>query len=501
MLEAAAILVVEDDVNLLSLLCELLEEEGHSVVSASSGEEALQHAARVPFDLIVVDVRMGGMDGLEALARMKRQLPGVASMVITGYASDEDAIRATRLGVGEYLRKPFRDRHFLEAVSRVLRDSSQIRAAIREVEALRRLFCEVLDAVSERMRHHPGIAEAGRRARRIAVDQGVEASTATVSELATLLEGARRAGVSLPSLPHSVADVLEQLEERWDGSGPRGLKGENLTLPARIAALALAATPGETAAQLVSRHPGHFDPLLLESLERCREDPDLSPLQRRSLLALGQALLRSGDPEARSALERVAQHRKSREGVLASLALARLEQSEGRPESCRRLILDSLDRARAIGPAAASMAALEGGLLLLEVDSRTSAALLQEAVSGLERRRLLPEQAAARLALGRAQGAWNETAERALEAVLSDPLASDIASGWCGWALEWFVQAPHNRVLRDAVARGMAESPATVASLLQGLPGASRFALLESGLPLPEPVARVLAGESDPVFG
>lgn len=69
--------------------------------------------------MLVVDVRMEGMSGLEAFAHMRQQGVELACLVITGYATEEDSIRAIRLGVGDYLRKPFEMRELLLRLARV----------------------------------------------------------------------------------------------------------------------------------------------------------------------------------------------------------------------------------------------------------------------------------------------------------------------------------------------------------------------------------------------
>ena len=86
------------------------------VEAVSSGEQALTKAMEVAFDLEVTDIRMEGMSGLEALEQMKQHQPDIGSLVVTGYSTEADSIRAIRLGVGEYLKKPFDLSDFLAAV-------------------------------------------------------------------------------------------------------------------------------------------------------------------------------------------------------------------------------------------------------------------------------------------------------------------------------------------------------------------------------------------------
>ena len=113
---ALSILVVEDDNELRELLLEVLEENGYQVEGASSGHEAIEKARESAFDLVITDIRMGEMNGLEALLEVKEDTTDFESMVITGYADEEIPAQALRMGVGEYLKKPFELDHFVAAV-------------------------------------------------------------------------------------------------------------------------------------------------------------------------------------------------------------------------------------------------------------------------------------------------------------------------------------------------------------------------------------------------
>ena len=114
------ILVIEDDDSLREDLVMILSDEGYQVQACASGLDALDLAHRQNFDLVVSDIRMAGMDGLETLERLQQQQPSVATLVITGFTAEADSIRAVRLGVGDYLKKPFELSDFLAAVARQL---------------------------------------------------------------------------------------------------------------------------------------------------------------------------------------------------------------------------------------------------------------------------------------------------------------------------------------------------------------------------------------------
>lgn len=110
------ILLLEDDANLRETVAEALEDEGYTVLAVGRGTEAVEASQRQLFDLMVTDVRMEGMNGLEALEQVQLQQPGIASLVMTGYACEEDLKRARRLAT-TVLRKPYDLQVMLDFVS------------------------------------------------------------------------------------------------------------------------------------------------------------------------------------------------------------------------------------------------------------------------------------------------------------------------------------------------------------------------------------------------
>ena len=110
------ILVVDDDESLLSMLTQLLTEEGYQVTAASSGEEALDIFCKDSFPLVVSDIKMPGMSGIELLQKVKEIEPETQVIIITSYATVETAISAIRSGVYDYMIKPFEDLELIVAV-------------------------------------------------------------------------------------------------------------------------------------------------------------------------------------------------------------------------------------------------------------------------------------------------------------------------------------------------------------------------------------------------
>lgn len=102
----AKILVVDDDDSIRWSLEDLLDRDGYQVRAVASGEEALEHIADEPFDLVLLDLMMKGIGGMEVLAALREQALDTAVIVLTAHGSMETAINALRQGAHDYLLKP-----------------------------------------------------------------------------------------------------------------------------------------------------------------------------------------------------------------------------------------------------------------------------------------------------------------------------------------------------------------------------------------------------------
>ena len=102
----AHLLLVDDDPGLLKLLGMRLVSEGYSVVTAESGLEGLKILAREKIDLVISDLRMDEMDGLQMFAEIQKQQPGMPVIILTAHGSIPDAVAATQQGVFSFLTKP-----------------------------------------------------------------------------------------------------------------------------------------------------------------------------------------------------------------------------------------------------------------------------------------------------------------------------------------------------------------------------------------------------------
>src|SRR5512135_651527 len=101
------LLIVDDDKNICIILSNLARREGFEVVTASDGEKALQMIHLEEPDLLVSDIKMPGMDGMELLRKAKELDQDLPVILITGHADVEGAVRAIRAGAHDYISKPF----------------------------------------------------------------------------------------------------------------------------------------------------------------------------------------------------------------------------------------------------------------------------------------------------------------------------------------------------------------------------------------------------------
>ncbi len=101
------ILVVDDELSMREFLKILLEKEGYRILTAADGAEALSLAGQNPIDLVVSDIRMPGISGLELLAALKEKNADLPVIMITAFASPDDAVTAMKNGAFDYITKPF----------------------------------------------------------------------------------------------------------------------------------------------------------------------------------------------------------------------------------------------------------------------------------------------------------------------------------------------------------------------------------------------------------
>lgn len=311
---AESILVVEDDPLMLAALEILLEDEGYAVTTALSGIDAIRLAKNKEFDLVISDVQMAEMDGMETISGVKQQQPSTRSIVITGYASPDVPIQAIKMGVDDYILKPFDDRQFVASVKRCLDSFRQQKMYTQGLQQQWRDFSTIVkllaEGVEERDEHFAGhsrrVAETSLKLGR---KQGLSRNRLEALELSAFLHdigsiGQKKAFLdkadellkediaqiqaassqqseSLFSSVSSLREIFRIIvhhHEWYDGSGkPHGLKADDIPLESRILCVTeaydamISKRPHREplghheARQVLQKEAGtHFDPALVE---------------------------------------------------------------------------------------------------------------------------------------------------------------------------------------------------------------------------------------------
>jgi diguanylate cyclase (GGDEF)-like protein len=129
-MKKANILVIDDEENIRELLRELLEDENFSVSTASSGEEGIEIAKERAFDVVITDLKMPGMSGIEVIRKFKEKNSNTTVIVITGYPTIESAVEAMKEGAYDYILKPFNLDHIKLVVRKAMERQNLLREAI-----------------------------------------------------------------------------------------------------------------------------------------------------------------------------------------------------------------------------------------------------------------------------------------------------------------------------------------------------------------------------------
>src|SRR5574341_2372732 len=181
MAKTNTVLVIEDDEGLRRVLEYNLQEEGYTVLTAGDGPSGLRAFNESRIDLVLTDVRMPGMDGLEALTRIKAMHPDLPVVLLTAHGTIDSAVEAMKLGAFDYLTKPV--------------DREQLRSTVKkalEVGALARENRYLRQVVAARFSFASMIA--GSRAMRAVTDT---ASRVAQSDTTVLLDGESGTGKEL----------------------------------------------------------------------------------------------------------------------------------------------------------------------------------------------------------------------------------------------------------------------------------------------------------------
>jgi DNA-binding NtrC family response regulator len=113
---------VDDEKELISTICERMAMRNISATAALSGPEAIQRIRKVDYDVVVLDVKMPGMSGLETLRAIKKNKPHLPVIMMTGHGSIQDSQKALREGASNYLMKPVEFDDLLEKINAAINE-------------------------------------------------------------------------------------------------------------------------------------------------------------------------------------------------------------------------------------------------------------------------------------------------------------------------------------------------------------------------------------------
>ena len=166
------ILVMEDDLSVARGLEMVLNEEGYTVNLAGTGELAMEAFRQKRFDLLVADLRLPDIDGMEVIKQVKEEKPETEVIVITGYGTTAKAVTAMKLGVHDFLPKPFTEDQIKAAIDEALQKHAPkpVEAAVKKAETeeekliQRREVIKVLSRTTDDLTFWRDLMENGSRA-------------------------------------------------------------------------------------------------------------------------------------------------------------------------------------------------------------------------------------------------------------------------------------------------------------------------------------------------
>lgn len=291
---AGKIFVVDDDRFVLESVTALLREYGFTVYPFTSGQEAIREFVLEPVDLVLTDINMPGMDGIELLEKIRFLDSATPVLLMTAYADFDVAVKAIQKGAFDFIIKPYRPPALLNAVEKgvnykrltqieknykseleetVAKRTAELNAALEENTRLSQDIIERLTSAVEMRDTETGlhIIRIGAYARRISEALGLDDDFIETIAVASSMHDIGKIGISdsilfkagklsndeftaikahttigeriLSGSAHKILQMGAQIaashHERWDGSGyPKGLRGEEIPLSGRIIMLA-----------------------------------------------------------------------------------------------------------------------------------------------------------------------------------------------------------------------------------------------------------------------
>jgi DNA-binding NtrC family response regulator len=133
-MEKPKILLVDDEQRFLTTTQKVLNKKGYGVLTATSGAEALKTLSLNPIDVVILDVKMPGMDGIATLKEIKRHHPRVEVIMLTGHGTLESAVEGLKSGATDYLTKPSDIAELLDKVAEAFEKRQRLEEKIRIIQ-------------------------------------------------------------------------------------------------------------------------------------------------------------------------------------------------------------------------------------------------------------------------------------------------------------------------------------------------------------------------------
>jgi len=131
-LEKIKILIVDDDKDILKSLKDIMLSKGYQVDTAETAQNAIEKAKSQYFNLALLDIKLPDMEGTELLAKMHKEKPKMMKIMITGYPSLDNAVRALNLGADAYIMKPVNPENLLKVVEEKIKEQKEAESMTEE---------------------------------------------------------------------------------------------------------------------------------------------------------------------------------------------------------------------------------------------------------------------------------------------------------------------------------------------------------------------------------
>jgi len=129
------VLVVDDEKDFVEMFSLRLKEVGENVRRAYSGQECLETLAKADFDVVILDIKMPGMDGIETLGEIKKHYPLVEVILLTGHGAVDTAVEGMKLGAFDYINKPADFEDLLTKLEEARKRKAEQEERIRQAQA------------------------------------------------------------------------------------------------------------------------------------------------------------------------------------------------------------------------------------------------------------------------------------------------------------------------------------------------------------------------------